>query len=213
MATYLIIQCHSRLTNTLSHYASLGSNDYLLVFTATWCFVYDIIQFVAATDLMRSGKASFGIIAILLSMCFSAETCFQTRFLLTIQRVIVVDESSLEYIRPRLIYLMILNAGSWVITGLAHEWAEGGIFAPFVSMKFDGDSDLEIGSIIILTVFPMISLYRFHSTVICFEMLKTCYQPEPCDDEPEQHLLHSSTSEINLDWILTYSGESTLDTS
>ena len=183
-AIYLIVQCHLRLRNTLPHYASLGSNDYLLVFTATWCFVYDILQFTAASDLISSGKTSLGIIGILHSICFLADTCLQTRFLLTIQRVNVVHESAREYIQSCLIYFMIVNAGNWVLTGLTHEWADGGIFAPLISMSFDGD--LKVGSIIILAVFPMMSLYRFHSTVICCEMLKTMYQPSMVE-EPGQH--------------------------
>ena len=196
-ATYLIVQCHFRLRNTLPNYASLGSNDYLLVFTATWCFVYDILQFTAANDLISSGKTSLGIIGILHSLCFLADTCLQTRFLLTIQRVKVIDVASREYIRSCLIYLMIVNAGNWVLTGLAHEWADGGTFTPLISMSFDGD--VEIGSIIILAVFPMMSLYRFHSTVICCEMLKTMYQPSMVY-EPEQHL-EFETSELNSGWI------------
>ena len=75
---------------------------------------------------------------------------------------------------------MIVNAGNWVLAGLAHEWADG-MFSPLISMSFDGD--LKVGSIIILAVFPMMSLYRFHSAVICCEPLKTLYQPCPYELE------------------------------
>ena len=195
-AIYLMVQCHFRLRNTLPHYASLGSNDYLLVFTATWCFLYDILQFMASSDLIRSGKTSLGVMGILLSTCFLAENSFQTRFLLTIQRVNVADESSRDYIRSCLIYIMIVNAGNWVLTGLAHEWADG-IFAPLISMSLDGD--LKVGSFIIFVIFPMMSLYRFHSTVICCEMLKTLYQPHPDEPERPEQSLETFWNEFELD--------------
>ena len=42
----------------------------------------------------------------------------------------------------------------------------------------------KVGSIIILAVFPMMSLYRrFHSAVISCELLKTLYQPCPYELE------------------------------
>ena len=176
----LIIRCLRRLTWALPFiYCSLTTTDYLQLFTTSWGLVCDFLQIAAAIELLRSGNVSIGVIAIVVAFCFTVQNCLQTRLLLTIQRKGVRSIQERNFIRSCLIYLSIANLVNWLLTALTHELTvhEGDKHPSIISLAFDKTSDdsdkSSVGSLVVLTIYPMLSLYRFQSAVICYDLLRT----------------------------------------
>ena len=192
-ATFLIVPCLRRLKHVSPLNVPLSGNDYLLIFASTWALVYDFLQ-LFSSFVIFSTYLSLALVGIGVSILFSAQVCLQAKFLLMIQRRYVDDTITQNFVRACLIFLTFANAANWLVTGLTHEWAIENNVAPLINVGFDHDIEVEadhpkrnltIGNAIILIIYPMLSLFRFHSAVICYEMLRT-HQPEvrPCLQPP-----------------------------
>ena len=191
-ATYVIIKCLRCLKYVSPLNLPLSGNDYILIFASAWAIVYDFLQMFAIVDMLRRHVyVSLAVVGIGISVVFSAQTCLQTMFLITIHRRHVDNLKVQDDVRACLIFLTLANAANWLVTGLTHEWAVDSNFVPLISIGFDHigfdteipEQNLTIGSTIILIIYPMLSLYRFHSTVICYNMLKT-QQPKVQQRQP-----------------------------
>ena len=175
----LMTQCLRRLTWTMPFICPLNTTDYLQLFTTSWGLVCDILQIAAALELLRSGNIAIGVIAIVVAFCFTVQNCLQTKLLLTIQRKGVRSIKERNFIRSRLIYLSVANLVNWLLTALTHELTvhEGDKHPSIISLAFDKTSDdsdkSSVGSLVVLTIYPMLSLYRFQSAVICYDLLRT----------------------------------------
>ena len=177
-ATFLVIMCLRRLSENSPQYLPLSGNDYLLIFASSWGVLCDLLQIVSIIEMLRCGiYIQIAIVGIGVSCIFSAQTCLQTKLLLTIHRKHVSTIEDQDFIRASLIFLTSANIANWLVTGLVHEWAVDRNYVSILTMGFDhvdfnSPKGSTIGSTIILIIYPMLSLYRFHSAVICYEMLK-----------------------------------------
>ena len=159
---------------------SLGMNDYLLLFTSAFTFIYDLLRLGAVAGLMQMNTKRGYLMAffgLAFSTGFTLQTFMQTKFLITVQRNKATNERCNERILSFLLHLSITNAFYWFIICFAHE-SHMDIFAPIMTEFFGSD---EVGKrrmqVIGMICVPFISLYRFHSAVLAYEIVKSRSRP------------------------------------
>ena len=171
-------------TRTLKHPIpgkySLGMNDYLLLFTSAFIFIYDLLRLGAVVGLMQMNTKKDYLMALFglaFSSGFTLQTCMQTKFLITVQRNKAMNKRSNERILAFLLHLSITNAFYWFIICFAHE-SHMDIFAPIMTEFFGSD---QVGKrrmqMIGVICVPFMSLYRFHSAVLAYELVKSRSRP------------------------------------
>ena len=178
--TLLLIPCTRPLKHPILGKYSLGVNDCLLLFTSAFIFIYDLLRLGAVAGLMQLNTERAYLMALFglaISTGYMLQTYMQTKFLITVQRNKAADEHSNERISSFLLHLSVTNAFYWFIICFSHE-SHMDIFAPIMTEFFGSD---EVGKrrmqVIGMICVPFISLYRFHSAVLAYELVKSRPQP------------------------------------
>lgn len=145
------------------------SSDSLLLFTALWAFMVDIIHLIAALGRIEY-DTGYAVASILVSIFFILQTWIQTNFIITVSQARNLTSNDPGII-PCLLYLMIVNVAEWFFIAFIHGFnspKQLREIAPIESAWF-GE---EVVRVILVTVFPVLALYRFHSALLVYEVLK-----------------------------------------
>ena len=171
------VRCLYKIRSCRRMTRRLTSNDYLLLFAALWDITLNMLRLLESIGMITSTKKQeyhdFAIIMAFWSVLTIAEVTIQTKFIVTISHSSRKDTGSREGIRLGLLHCMIINAAQWFVISVAHGTIALGHSPPmFGLMEFLWLGE-EAGKFVILILYPMISLFRFHSSLLAYDLLKS----------------------------------------
>ncbi len=171
--TCLVIRYTRVLNFPILKSYSLGVNDYLLLFSSSFFYFIDLLRLVAAGGFIQSNTImgyQMALFGVLISALLSLQISLQTKFLITVQRNCVTDARVKEEVAAFLLHLGIMNLFHWFTVSYAYE-SESEMFMPVLTEWF-GSNNAYL-KVILLICFPVGILYRFHSVVLAYELVKT----------------------------------------
>ena len=176
----LFIPCTRILKHPIPGKYSLGMNNFLLLFTSAFVFIYDLLRLGAVAGLMQQNTKRGYLMALFglaISIGNTLQTYMQTKFLITVQRNKARDERLNERNLSFLLHVSITNAFYWFIISFAHE-SHTLIFAPVMNEFYSSDQSGKTRMKVIgLVCTPFWCLYRFHSAILAYELVKGRSKP------------------------------------
>ena len=152
----------------------LTSNDYLLFFAALWDITLNMLRLLESIGMISSANKQeyhgFAIIMAFWSVLTVAEVTIQTKFIVTISHLSTKDIE--EGVRLGLLHCIIINAAQWFVISVAHGTIALHSPSMFGLMEFLWLGE-EVGKFVMLMLYPMISLFRFHSSLRAYDLLKS----------------------------------------
>ncbi|XP_072021567.1 uncharacterized protein [Amphiura filiformis] len=162
--------------NTCLSTTTLTFSEYLLFVTAATNFIWFILRLIAAaTFLNMSNSDDPHRGEAICNLCY-ALTCIvqvsaQTQMLLAAQSVHQMGQSNSTFTRVCLINIAAINISFWLIIGIFRESVinqhRSSITYQFMNKCF-GEKTTKI---MIFLLYPAMELYRFHTTVVAYQIL------------------------------------------
>ncbi len=161
--TYKSNDCWS-LTFTMS--------DYLLFFTASANFVWSILRVISATTVLSVNKghnSNEAVIVLFYALLSIIQVWAQTQMLLAAKSARRDDRPTPKLRRFCLIYIVVINISRWLSIAISREVL--GHVTDFHTIMNDCFGDQTTTALTFL-FYPAIELYRFHSAVVAYQLLK-----------------------------------------
>ena len=154
--------------------SSFTSSDYLLFFTAAANFIWNILRLIAAatvlditSDEFQRKQAEF---VLIFAIACVVEVWVQTQLLLSAESVHRLGRPNSKLTRMCLFYVAVINISIWLQMAISrgtiiHEATS------FIPVLTDCFGEVTTRTLVFL-FFPAMELYRFHSAVVAYEILK-----------------------------------------
>ena len=153
---------------------TLGINDYLLLLASAFNYIYDILRLIGVSNLLREENVDVLtiVLGVLMSVYFILQTTLQTKFLMSAMRNRTNTIRAKRFMTSLLLHSCIINACDWFITSLAHEWGAKSFMPVLGNLAGNSSHGHNSLAVMLLVVTPILNLYRFHSAVLAYELMK-----------------------------------------
>ncbi len=171
-----IVAMYKIYKTNISYSTKFTSSSYLLLFGAAVNFVWFFLRLISAINVLKykvedqDGRHE-AVIIIMYSVGCTLQNWLQTQFLLAAQNVHQTGQPNSKLTRFTLIYLAMINISQWIQLATARLpvlQKPPSIVNPVLSKCF-GEVTTKI---FVFLLYPIFELYRFHSAVVAYEILK-----------------------------------------
>ena len=167
--SYKIYQTNNCMT------VHLATADYVLLFTAAANFIWFIFRLIAGINFLSTDTENRYRDEAAFLICYAIVCIFQvwtqTQMLLASRCVQQLGRRNTNFARFCLILLAAINVPLWLTIAIGRKsviWQEHSISVFFLSESFGPASSKTL----LLLSYPAMELYRFHSAVVAYDILK-----------------------------------------
>ena len=153
--------------------AGFSSSDYLLFFATIATFIVFILEFIAATTILsvkvKQYRLDQAIFVSVWAVACIMQAWVQTQLILASQGVCLQGRSISKLTKICLIYTIAVNVAVWLQMAMSRESVTYDVyFYPVLKACF---GEVTTRTLIFL-LYPAMELYRFHSAVMSYQILK-----------------------------------------